>query len=68
MTEHSIVLLKLWKKLEKICSRTIAHSKINDINPTLRTDKANANLINAEVTELLRTCEEKIITHPNIKE
>ena len=35
---------------------------------TLRTDKANANLINAEVTELLRTCEEKIITHPNIKE
>ena len=68
MTEHSIVLLKLWKKLEKICSRTIAHSKINDINPTLRTDKANANLINAEVTELLRTCKEKVITHPNIKE
>ena len=31
-------------------------------------DKANAKLINAEVTELLRTCEKKIITHPNIKE
>ena len=37
--------------------------------PTLRTYKANANLINAEVTELLGTNEEKItITHPNIKE
>ena len=36
--------------------------------PTLRTDKPNANLINAEVTELLRTNEEKMITHPNIKE
>ena len=32
----------------------------------LRTDKANENLINAEVTELLPTNEEKI-THPNIK-
>ena len=31
-------------------------------------DKAKANLINAEVTELLRTSEEKIIGHPNIKE
>ena len=36
--------------------------------PTLRTDKAKVNLINAEVTELLRTSEEKIIGHPNIKE
>ena len=37
--------------------------------PTLRTHKANANLINAEVTELLLTNEEKItIIHPNIKE
>ena len=36
-------------------------------NPTLRTDKANANLINVAVTELLRTNEEKIITHSNIK-
>ena len=36
--------------------------------PTLRTDKANANSINVEVTELLRTCEETVITHPNIKE
>ena len=36
--------------------------------PALRTDKANANLTNIEVTELLLTCEEKIITHPNIKD
>ena len=36
--------------------------------PTLRTDKANANSINVEVTELLRTCEETVMTHPNIKE
>ena len=36
--------------------------------PALRTDKGNANLVNAEVTELLRSKEEKIITHPNIKE
>ena len=36
--------------------------------PALRTDKVNANLVNAEVTELLRSKEEKIITHPNIKE
>lgn len=34
-------------------------------NPTLRTDKTNANLINIKVTEHLRTNEEKIITHPN---
>ena len=37
-------------------------------NPTLRTDKTNANLINIKVTEHLRTNEEKIITHPNTKE
>ena len=36
--------------------------------PSLRTDKANTNLVNAEVTELLRTNEEKIITHPDIKD
>ena len=36
--------------------------------PALRTDKANANLTNIEVTELLLTYEEKIITHPNIKD
>ena len=36
--------------------------------PTLRTDKANSNLINAEVTRLLQTNEEKIISHPNIKD
>ena len=36
--------------------------------PTLRTDKANANSVNAEVTELLRTNEEKIIKHPGITE
>lgn len=35
--------------------------------PTFRTDKANTNLLNAEVIELLRTNEEKIITHPDIK-
>ena len=36
--------------------------------PALRTDKANANLTNIEVTELLLTYEEKIITHSNIKD
>ena len=36
--------------------------------PTFRTDKANTNLLNAEVIELLRTNEEKIITHPDIKD
>ena len=36
--------------------------------PTLRMNKVNANLINSDVTERLRTNEEKIITHPNIKE
>ena len=35
--------------------------------PILRTHKTNANVINAEITEFLRTNEEKIITHPNIK-
>ena len=35
---------------------------------TLKADKANANLINGEVTKLLRNCKKKIITHQNIKE
>ena len=36
--------------------------------PTLRMNKVNANLINSDIMERLRTNEEKIITHPNIKE
>ena len=37
--------------------------------PTVKlVNKANANLVNAEVTELLRINEKRIITHPNIKE
>ena len=38
------------------------------LTPILRTDKANANLINAGVTEFLKTNKTKIITHPNNKE
>ena len=34
----------------------------------LRMDKENGKLVNAEVTELLRNTEERIITHPNLKE
>ena len=36
--------------------------------PTLITDKANANLIDTELTKLLWTNEKKIITGPKIKE
>ena len=56
MNQQSIVLLKLLTV--KLVISTL----------TLKADKANANLINGEVTKLLRTCKKKIITHQNIKE
>ena len=55
-------------KLKQYILEQLPIVKLMISTPTLRTDKANANLINAEVTELLRTCKEKVITHPNIKE
>ena len=55
-------------KLKQYILEQLHTVKLVISTPTLRTDKANANLINTEVTELLRTNEEKIITHPNIKE
>ena len=55
-------------KLKQYILEQLPTVKLVISTPTLRKDKANTNLINAEVTELLRTNEEKIITHPNIKE
>ena len=55
-------------KLKQYILEQLPTVKLVISTPTLRKDKVNTNLINAEVTELLRTNEEKIITHPNIKE
>ena len=55
-------------KLKQYILEQLPTVRLVILAPTLRTDKANANLINAEVTKLLRTCEKKIITHPIIKE
>ena len=55
-------------KLKQYILEQLPTVKLVISTPALRKDKANTNLINAEVTELLRTNEEKIITHPNIKE
>ena len=55
-------------KLKQYILEQLPTVKLVILAPTLRTDKANVNLINAEATKLLRTCEKKIKTHPIIKE
>ena len=55
-------------KLKQYILELLPTVKLVISTQTLRTDKANVNSISAEVTELLGTKDEKIITHPNIQD